>query len=366
MIEFLIGTILILFFYFFEIFRPFKVVKFISVSLSVLFFYILLFNVTYNTDWWAYQSGFEGVINIDDILFNIISDFFRNKGYDYFAVYKTQIAIMTVAFVYFASRFKSSNTFAISSIYLIFMLMQFSNQAPYFVAFSLYLVSLYSFIIQKSRLKFIILAFFSIISHFGIIPLYLFLVYYYIIKDKNLINISVLTALIAPVVVLILNMLIPSLFGGYTAYFETGVMSSLLGGVYSNLIWFAWIFLIYQRNIKISKQHSEYNYDTKYKFLYKLSIFPSIFITIAIFLKIISSRYIAVYMLVWIAYYLYSSRYIYSTLHGRINDLTKLILYALVSFIYIYFIPLFIFGESEIMRKVIEILESNSSMSFLW
>jgi len=130
---FVIGLIFILLFYYFKIFQPTEVLKFLSVALSFLLFFLALFNVTYNTDWWAYEAAYQQDIFLNDIIFNFISDFFRNRGYDYTAVYKTYITIITIAIIFFASRFKASHTFIISSVFLIFNLMQISNQISYYI-----------------------------------------------------------------------------------------------------------------------------------------------------------------------------------------------------------------------------------------
>jgi len=175
---FVIGLIFILLFYSFEIFQPTEVLKFLSVTLSFLLFFLALFNVTYNTDWWAYEAAYQQDIFLNDIIFNFISDFFRNRGYDYTAVYKTYITIITIAIIFFASRFKASHTFIISSVFLIFMLMQISNQIRYYVSFTIYITSVYILLVRNNRIMFIILATLSVLFHFGIIPLYLFLAYY--------------------------------------------------------------------------------------------------------------------------------------------------------------------------------------------
>jgi len=213
---------------------------------------------------------------------------------------------------------------------------------------------------------FLVLASLSVLSHFGIIPLYLFLAYYYIIKDKHLTKTSILISLGAPIIVLLTLRYIPSLFGEFSTYFMSESLSSFLGGVYSNLPWLAWIVMIFYRNRNIIKRNVDIKFDKKYRFLYKLSIFPVLFILIAVYLEIISSRYIEPFIVIWISYYLYSSQYISTTIQDNLRDFTKLILYLLISFIYVYYLPLLIFNKSEVLTKVSEILKSNNSLSFLW
>ncbi len=361
---FVIGLIFISLFYYFKIFQPTEVLKFLSVALSFLLFFLALFNVTYNSDWWFYQSVYQQYIFKNYIIFNFISDFFRNRGYDYTAVYQTHITIITIAIIFFASRFKASHTFIISSVFLIFMLMQMSNQIRYYVSFTIYITSVYILLVRNNRLMFLVLASLSVLSHFGIIPLYLFLAYYYIIKDKHLTKTSILISLGASIIVLLTLRYIPSLLGEFSTYFES--LSSLLGGLYSNLLWLAWIVMIFYRNRNIIKRNVDIKFDKKYRFLYKLSIFPVLFILIAVYLEIISSRYIEPFIVIWISYYLYSSQYISTTIQDNLRDFTKLILYLLISFIYVYYLPLLIFNKSEVLTKVSEILKSNNSLSFLW
>jgi len=168
----------------------------------------------------------------------------------------------------------------------------------------------------------------------------------------------------APIIVLLTLRYIPSLLGEFSTYFES--LSSFLGGVYSNLLWLAWIVMIFYRNRNIITRNVDIKFDKKYRFLYKFSIFPILFILIAVYLKIISSRYIEPFIVIWVSYYLYSSQYISTSIQVNLRDFTKLILYLLISFIYVYYLPLLIFNKSVILTNVSEILKSNNSLSFLW
>lgn len=365
MFLFLILLVTILLFYFFEIFRKNKIIKVVSPIFSILLFYLLLYNVTYNSDWDGYQFFYEGASS-GDILFDFLSPIFNNHGYEYRNLYQFYIILMGISFTYFASRFSLNNTFVIIIIYLVFMIVPLSNQISYYVAFALFLISTYQLIVLKNKIAFIVFCFISVISHNGIIPLYLFIAFFYLIKEKRILNVSIWSSIALLGLTLLLFLLVPTFFGRFIGYFEENRRSSILGGLYSNLIWIIWIFLIYKRHKNLKKLYPEQlTVDVKYNYLYKLSLFPIMFIPIGFLLKIISSRYILAIIIVLLAYAFYSLKYT-NKIKTRANLISSILVMVVITYLYIYILPFYIHESSETYLKTLEILQSNSSLSFLW
>ena len=118
---------------------------------------------------------FDGYLQSNDILFNIVADFFSSRGFEYEAVYQLHIVVMMLGFVYFISKFSFSYIFPVIFIYLLFQYIPLSNQIRYFVAFSFFLIASYMYIVEKNMLVFCFFLVLSLLSHIGILLMYPFL-----------------------------------------------------------------------------------------------------------------------------------------------------------------------------------------------
>ena len=353
------------FLFYFEFFKKFLFTKILSVLLGGFIFYLLLYNVTYNSDWDMYEAIFEGHIQSNDFLFNYISQSFYNRGYEYSSVYKLHILLMGFAFIYFSSKFSYSNICVIICTYLLLQLVPLSNQIRYYVAFSFFLIAIYNLIISKNKSFFTIFAILSLISHFAILLMFPFVYLFYNTKSNKYIRNILFYSLILSIsfyFIFSIGALISFHFG---SYFGSDLLSSFSGGILNNFIWLFWFLLIYKINKRLIRINLDIiESDIKYQFLYKLSLYSVIFFPISIFLQIIAHRYIAASLIVWIIYIFYSLNYIHS-LVKRTQLIFIFYFLVILTFLYIYILPTYLLGVSGT-EAVLKLLISNKLIFILF
>lgn len=359
MVLFISITILYLaLIYCFEIFQHYSINKMVSLLLGGFVFYLLLYNVTYNSDWDMYEAIFRGDTESGDFLFNFISQTFSGKGYDYESVYKLHIFIIGVGFIYFASRNSYSNVFGIIATYLLFQIVPVSNQIRYYVAFSFFLIAVYNLIVSKNKVLFLVFGILSLVSHSAIFLMYPFLYIYYTTNSGVFIRKLILFSLVLASFFYFISFIGFIFSFHFGSYFETDFLSSFSGGLLNNFIWIFWIFFVYKINIRLEESNlSLIESDVKYQFLYKLSLYCIIFFPVSILLQILAHRYIAASLIVWISFFYYSLNYVES-LKSRLLSISMFVLLISATFFYMYFLPIFLLGISTT-EAVFELFLSN-------
>jgi hypothetical protein len=292
-----------------------------------------------------YDAFFMGYAD-SDFLFNLISKFFSDRGYEYASVYKFHIVLIGIGFFYFISRASYASVFGIITIYLLFQIIAVSNQIRYYVAFPLFLIAVYKLIVSRNKFSFFLFFVLSLLSHTGVILMYPFVYFYYYVNNeiylKKLIVYSVVLAALF-YFVFMLDFIFSFHFG---AYFTSDFLSSISGGLFNNLIWIIWILLIYMLNTRLLKLNSEeIESDVMYQFLYKLSLYSIIFFLVSIPLQILAHRYIIASLIVWLTFYFYSLKY-EKSLKSRLLSISVLTLIISGTFFYMYFLPTILLGIS--------------------
>jgi len=125
------------------------------------------------------------------------------------------------------------------------------------------------------------------------------------------------------------------------------------------------LLFIYFKNKKLIKSSSEIiKSDIKYQFLYKLSFYSVLFIPIGLFVQIFVHRYILASLVIWVSFIFYSLKYEESLLK-RIRSISIFLSLVIVSFLYIYILPTYLFGTSG-MELPLVLFMSNSTLFFLF
>lgn len=353
-----IAVLYLAFIYGFELFQDYTASKTTSLLLGGFVFYLLLYNVTYNSDWDMYDAIFMGHTQSNDFLFNFISETFSAKGYDYSSVYKLHIFLIGVGFIYFASRNSYSNVFGIVTTYLLFQIVPVSNQIRYYVAFSFFLIAVYNLIVSKNKVLFVVFGLVSFLSHSAILLMYPFLYFYYTTNSDVYIRKIILYSLVLAgffYFIFFVGFIFSFHFG---SYFETDLLSSFSGGLLNNFIWAFWLFFIYRINLKLQESNSsEIEADIKYQFFYKLSLYCLLFFPVSILLQVLAHRYIAASLLVWLTFYYYSLNY-EKSLKNRMLSISSFGVLILATFFYMYILPSFLLGISTT-EAVFELFLSN-------
>lgn len=356
---FLIIILLLILIYSIELFQTAKYIKVFSFLLGLAVFYIALYNVTYNSDWDAYEAMFNGFTVSNDYLFNFISDFFNDRGHEYDSVYKFHIFLMSAGFLFFVSRFSNHNIFLVFLIYLIFQIIPISNQIRYFVAFAFFLVSIYQLIVVKDKVLFLVFCILSLFSHFAILLMYPFGFIFYFVRNDKLLKLLLYISFGFAILMLIISRIGLIYFSHFSAYFETEYISSISGGVFNNLILVFWLFFLIKRNnFLVSKYSSLIADDLRYQLLYKLSLYTIIFIPSGIFIQILSHRYVEASFIIWILYLLYTLGF-EENYKSRLTQLSRFLILSIFTFMYKYLLPKYVLNYSEI-ELVIELFESNT------
>jgi len=357
-LEIIIVIVFLFLFYGFELFKSGIVLKLLSVLLGFIIFYVLLFYVTDNNDWESYTSIFNGYRQSRDFMFTLICDFFSSHGYDYSVVYQFHILLMGIVFIYFISRFTVKNVFTVISIYLLFQLIPLSNQIRYFIAFPFFLISAYELLILNNKILFALFALLSVLSHVGIILMYPFLIIYNHIDNENILKRLLIYSVLLSIIFYILYNIVLNVFGSFAFYFESVMLSSISGGIFTSVILIVWIVYIYFRNkVLLITNQLEIEEDLKYQFLYKLSLYPMIFIPTGIIMQIVSHRYVEASIIVWVTFIMYSFKYNFE-IKKRVLDLTIFLVLVVGSFLYIYILPEYLLGVSNV-EAVMNLFRSN-------
>jgi hypothetical protein len=336
-------------------------VKITGIILASILFYILLFNVTDNSDWGPYEDMFYGNKDSSDFLFNYLSNLFYKNRLDYSNLYQLHIALMGIGFIYFASRFNFSAVFSVITIYLMLQLIPLSNQIRYYVAFAFFLISAYNFIVTKNYIIFAIFATISFLSHSGILFMYPFIYLYYSIDSDIFLKKMIVFSLITGMSLYILVKIDFNFSNNLDFYLDSENVSSFMGGVYNILIWVFWLIYIYFNNKKLTMSSSYFLYsDVKYQFLYKLSLYSIIFIPIGLSIQIFAHRYVFASIIIWLSYIFYALEY-ENDLFQRIRSIIIFFLIVIASLFYVYILPTFVFGTSGT-ELVEELFMSNTTL----
>ena len=127
------------------------------------------------------------------------------------------------------------------------------------------------------------------------------------------------------------------------------------------LIWVFWLLFIYLNHKRLMKLNSEnLESDTKYQFLYKLSLYSIIFIPIGLIMQVFSQRYVLASIIIWLSYVFYSLKYEVN-LFQKMLFTTKFIFLFIVTFLYIYILPSYVFRTSGT-DLIVKLFLSNSTL----
>lgn len=354
----LIAFSLLLSTFIFEALKKFIVGKLISLIFGIFIFYLLLFNVTYNSDWDGYYLIYKKILSTTDILFNVIADIAISQKLDYAIVYKIHIFIMGLGFIYFVSRFSTAAIFSVITFYILFQFVPLSNQIRYYVSFSLFLIAAYSLIVRKNKLVFIILSALSLSSHLSILLMFPFIYFYYRFKDEYYLPKLLLFSLVFGLLAYVAYSIFLIFSNHFAFYFEQSNLSSIAGGIFISLIWILWMLYIIRRNNSLLiTNNASIKDDVKYQFLYKFSLYSIIFAPAGVIIQILCHRYIMALIIVWITFILYSTVYEFSLIR-RLKVLLQFSGLVIITFFYQYFLPVYLLGNSST-KLIVEILQSN-------
>lgn len=347
MVIFISITFLYVFFiYWFELFHYFPMNKMASLCLGGFVFYLLLYNVTYNSDWEMYDAIFMGYTESNDFLFNFISQTFSDRGYDYSSVYKLHILLIGIGFIYFASRNSYANVFGIITTYLLFQLIPVSNQIRYYAAFSFFLIGIYNLIVKKNRILFFLFIALSFLSHSAISLMFPFIYFYYFVDTNGYVRKLILYSLILAGIFYFISFVGFIFSFHFGSYFEGDLVSSFSGGLVNNFIWVFWYLFVFLINKRLENANPDLiAADVKYQFLYKISLYSILFFPVSLIIQVLAHRFIQASLIFWLLFFYYSLNFEASS-KARMVTILVFIILILVTFLYMYILPTYLLGNS--------------------
>ena len=276
--------------------------------LSVLFFIIALWGVTYTADWAGYEMSFENELERKDLAFGFIGKLLGNFGYyDYQSVFRAHVILMGVLFPAFILRWQKK-PLIISALFIVLFYVPLANQIRYYVAFPLALLALQALICDKN--KFLFLFFFIIAFAFHSSILFFIIVVcfynYILVKRKNLVvDILMVNIFMGFVFFFGLKYLI-AIVGDFSVYLTAdNQVSTLAGGVYSAFPYMIAVALVIYIHNRIKEKYPLLLTDKSYMFLFVLCTATSLLFTISFKTQIVRHRFINPIFLIWMIYFVF-------------------------------------------------------------
>jgi len=343
---------------FFQIFEDKRLIFFLNIVFTTAIYFLSFYGVTETAD----SSGYEFVFKHPEIkiefVFRELSDYLFEKGYQYILLFKLHIIVIGVLFIKFISRF-TTNIFLIFGYFILLNYVPLANQIRYFLSLSLFLNGLYSLYVSKNKIAFGLYSLLAVLSHYYVPVLFLFLFFNRTKNDDRYIRKLSIYGFIGFLVVFMffITGFLSSLLS-LTLYFNASKTSSILGGVYNCLPYAIILFFMVKRHKGVLDKHPILQQDIKFHFLYRLSLFPILFLPASLYAQILAHRFCFPFLLIWLIYFIYplKNKREFTTI---INYIAIISVVMIGMFYYYYFFSNIILGhESHYFKEFIRTFNS--------
>lgn len=323
-------------------------------GLTLLIVIYVFFNITYTSDWYNYEYMFDNIDDIDtDFLFRFSTLIADKYNYTFVEIYRFHILLIGILMIRFITYF-TPNILLLSIIVIVYNYVSFANQIRYFFAFFLFLVATYKYIVDNKRLQPLILIVLSVLSHTGVIPLYFLLLFYNYIKKistKKLLILIVSVSIALPLIIEISSKLLPQ----FSGYYSSEMRSSFAGGLLYILPVILIYILLIKKNASLIKNNDPLIYDSKYLFLYSLSILSILFVPVSFFYQIIMFRYIISMGIVWLILLVYVNQNVINNFY----ILLYVLAFSSLMILWFYFAPNLV-GDYFYIKEAILMIQSTT------
>ncbi|MEJ5089241.1 hypothetical protein GEO21_04245, partial [Sphingobacterium faecium] len=269
---------------------------------------------------------------------------FANIGLEYKNVFQLHIILIAIFYTFFAKKFLL-NPFLVVIFFLFLTYVPLVNQIRYFVAFSFFLFAIHNFYIGDKK-KFYLFAILALLNHIGTFPL--FVILFFLKRDLKIKY--YLGAAIAIYIVMygIMSVSYLSELGGFNIYIKEEMRTSFLGGLLKILPSIIFVLLILRL-----KQTNLPSYQST--FLYRVSLFPIVFIPSATLTQIIGDRYVFIFSFIWLIF-IFQKVY-YNKKYMLFYKILMLIFVFMIWFI-MYYLPVILFGQSHLLDELVKTFDS--------
>lgn len=280
------------------------------ITLGIVYFVFLFLQYTPDRQFYEYWLGDETLRIGKEPFFQLVAWYVEKNGYNYVFLHILFISVYSVLLLLFIKKI-TKNLLLVVVIYLPLIFIFFATQLRYFLGLYAVFLGLYYILVEKKKLPGIFFLMFAILSHYSLI---LFLPFILInrINIEHYLNRIVRTALIVFFTFTLLSGLIVQMIGDlrFKDYFSVDLASSFAGGFFTfgpYLIMYLLIQLYYKVIVKRNPQAA---LDSKFVFLYKLSLYPLIFFGVALTLQVVGHRVIISTLVLPILFYIYGLSFV--------------------------------------------------------
>ena len=355
----LIVLFLILFYigFFIENFRS----RYFAILFGALLCAVSLFiflGYRYTADWKMYHYFFKFEDDSTDILFLNLTKLFKSLNLSYLELYQFHIITSLTLLILWISRF-TKNVFFILLFYLLLDNVHFVNQIRYYLAFPFFLFGIFFLLEKKKHIPAVIFFCLALISHIGTVVLLASIPLFYIVSGKRFHYwILGLSGFVFVITFFIFNSGIGEVLKHFGAYLAKDNLSSFFGGLFNAIPYILLMVFFYIETIRMQRIDPHIQEKKYFKFLYKLSFFPVIFLPASFLIQIIGHRYVMPFAVVWLTYY-----YLFFIKDNK--PLVKFLRFTTVCIIgficgfSVYILPEFVFGESHFTDEIVFMVKSH-------
>lgn len=270
-----------------------------SFILAWIMFVLPFWGLTYISDWAGYSFMFENPEQSRDALFRILSIKMGELGYTFGDLYRLHIIIIGGLYVTVFRRLRLNPIIA-TLITITLYYVPIGNQIRFFMAFPLVILALYRFC-NHQYVRCLMAVVLAILAHKTAVILFGGYAIAYLLSKRSvaLQKQWIIIANIGLVILLHFSYLFDSKYDDY--HYN---VSSILGGIYNSWVYLIPLYLVFVTNKKI-QQVSEKVSESSYRYLYAMSIGMSVFILAGLSLQILTNRFIATLVPIWLAYFEY-------------------------------------------------------------
>ncbi|MDM1552249.1 EpsG family protein [Empedobacter falsenii] len=337
----------------------FKLGRIINFLITLTLLYVIFLPITYTPDKIIYTY----LLNDQEIriglepTFQIISAYIYKNRLDYEFLHITFSAIYNFIFLLFIHKL-SKNIFVTTLLFIPLVFIFHSTQLRYFLGYYAILLGFYYLYVQQKKSLAITFMLFGILSHYSLV-LFIPLYFLYHIKGNFFKKIFSITLIIFVGYTFLTSVLFPFLGNiRFISYLKGDLVSTYLGGLFNFLPFIPLYILIneyYHIRIKLDKTLQE---DKVFNFLYKMSIFPIIFIGLSFTVQVLGHRMMITGLLFPILLFFYKFNKIRSASNKIKFGIVFFFLY-LVFFLHLNYSTALFLDNWESVDEMLKIIESN-------
>lgn len=342
----------------------FKLGKVINFIITLLLLYIVFLFITYTPDKEYYNMWINSAKFSEDKepTFKIIAAYIREHNYGYQFFHVTFLSIYSIFYLFFISRF-SRNVFIVTLLYIPCIFIFYGTQLRYFMGYYSILLGIYYLTVVKNWWYAILFIVFALASHYSLL---LFIPIYFLLKIENnffrkILRFSIVIFIAYMALVTLVLKLISDV--RFLVYLQgKDMVSSYLGGIFVFAPIVPIYFLIeyyYNRRIKLNPNLAS---DSKFAFLYKMTIIPLVFLGLAVTAQVIGHRMIMPAILFPILLFFYKFNDIKDT-QFRIKSGIVFLVYWLIIFIHFNYSTAIFLGEWDGVENMYKMIQSNGILN---